>query len=94
MACLVSRLVSLWEAMKCETINQRLCRMLLSVHSKASGLAVLWELGQCPLHVRALLHCLAYRHSLASKPSDSRVALAMAEMAVQSSRARSQDLQR
>ena len=84
----VDNIFSFWEAMKCETINQRLCRMLLSVHSKASRLAVLGELGQYPLHVRALQHCLAYRHSLASKPSDRPVALAMAEMAVRAGQGR------
>ena len=35
-----------WETLKCEKINQRMCRMLLSVHSKASRLAVLGGFGQ------------------------------------------------
>ena len=78
----VENMFSFWESLKCETINQRFCRMLLSVHGKASRLAVLGELGRYPLFVRALQHCLAYKHSLASKPRDSPVALAMAEMAV------------
>ena len=52
--------------------------MLLSLHSKASRLTVLGELGRQPLHVRALQNCLTYKHSLASKSASS---LVMAEMA-------------
>jgi hypothetical protein len=74
-------MLKFWETLKCETINQRMCRMLLSLHSKASRLAVLGELGRRPLHVRALQNCLLYKHSLASKSASSLVGLAMAEMA-------------
>ena len=55
-----------WETLKCETVHQRLCRMLLSVHNKFSRLAVLGDLGRHPMLVRGLQSCLSYRHSLAS----------------------------
>ena len=75
-------LLQFWETLKCETINQRLCRMLLSVHGKTSRLAVLGDLGRHPMHVRALQSCLSYRHSLNNKPGNSLVSLAMKEMSV------------
>ena len=70
-----------WETLRCETINQSMCRILLSVHSKASRLAVLGDLGRYPLYVPALQSCLSYRQSLSLKPSSSLVGLAMTEMA-------------
>ena len=39
------KLMESWGNLKAETLNQRCCRMFLSVHSKASRLAVLGELG-------------------------------------------------
>ena len=74
-------LLQFWETFRAETINQSMCRMLLSVHSKSSRLAVLGDLGRQPLYVPALQSCLSYRQCLALKPSNSLVGLAMAEMA-------------
>ena len=73
-------LLQFWETQKCETVHQRLCRMLLSVHNKFSRLAVLGDLGRHPMLVRGLQSCLSYRHSLASKPGISLASLAKAEM--------------
>ena len=73
-------LLQFLEMLKCETIHQRMCRMLLSVHSKSSRLAVLGDLGRHPMLVRGLQSCLSYRHSLASKPGSSLASLAIAEM--------------
>ena len=73
-------LLSTWESLKCETINQQCSRILLSVHRKASRLAVLGDLGRYPLAVKAMAQTLSYKLSLASKPANSPIGLAMAEM--------------
>ena len=75
-----TNLLSVFDSFKAETINQLLCKLLLSVHKKASKLAVLGELGRYPLALRAMAHCLNYRQCLARKPRTSIVGLAMAEM--------------
>ena len=43
---------------------QRFNIIILSVHNKASRLAVLGELGRYPLFVNALIQLLRYKHSL------------------------------
>ena len=73
-------LMSFWETIKCETLNQNCARILLSVHRKASRLAVLGDLGRYPMAVRAMAQALNYRLCLARKPANSMVGLAMAEM--------------
>jgi len=75
-----SQLLSVFDSFKAETINQMFCKLLLSVHKKASRLAVLGELGRYPLALRAMAHCLNYRQCLAKKPRTSLIGLAMAEM--------------
>ena len=42
-------LLKSWENLKCEILNQKLCRMLLSVHKRSSRLAVLCELSRYPM---------------------------------------------
>ena len=74
------QLLGSWEHLSCETINQSCSRMLLSVHRKTSRLAVMGELGRYPLSVKAMSQCINYKACLASKPADSLVGLAMAEM--------------
>ena len=75
-----SKLLSSWENFQAETINQSCSRMILSVHRKASRLAVLGELGRHPLAVRAMAHCLNYKLCLATKPVNSLLGRAMCEM--------------
>ena len=77
-----TKLISSWETLKAETINQFCSRILLSVHRKASRLAVLGELGRHPLAVKAMAHTLNYRLCLAAKPDSSLIGQAMAEMKV------------
>ena len=48
-----NNLLSSWESLKCETLNQKCSQMVLSVHNKASRLAVLGELGRYPLFLPA-----------------------------------------
>ena len=50
-----------WENFVPEKINQKCCRMLLSVHKKTSRLAVLGELGRHPLFIKSVSHCLNYK---------------------------------
>ena len=76
-----TQLMSAFDNFKAETINQMCCKLLLSVHKKASKLAVLGELGRYPLALRAMAHSLNYRQCLARKPRTSIIGLAMAEMA-------------
>ena len=73
-------LLSSWESLKCEQINQSCSRILLSVHRKASRLAVMGDLGRYPLSVKAMAQSLNYRQCLASKPSGSLLGQAISEM--------------
>ena len=57
-------LINSWENLKCETLNQKCSRMVLSVHGKTSRLAVLGELGRYPLFLSTLSQCLNYKLSL------------------------------
>ena len=45
-------LLDFWEVLNCEKINQKCCRMTLSVHNKTSRLAVLGELARFPLFIK------------------------------------------
>ena len=74
------KLLTSWESFKCETLNQYCSRILLSVHRKASRLAVLGDLGRFPMAIRAMAHTINYRLCLASKPADSLIGNAMTEM--------------
>ena len=57
-------LMSSWESFTPEKINQKCCRLLLSVHKKTSRLAVLGELGRHPLFIKSVSHCINYKLSL------------------------------
>ena len=74
-------LISVWETFQLEKINQRAGRMLLSVHSKASRLAVLGETGRYPVYLQALRNTLKYEWSLTHKSGmDSLAKSALTEM--------------
>ena len=76
-------LLKSWESYLPEKINQRACRMVLSVHKKASRLAVLGELGRYPLLIKGLVQVLNYDWHVANKVSnDSLVKLAYDEMSL------------
>ena len=62
-----TKLLSSWEGLKCETINQQCGRVLLSVHRKTSRLAVLGDLGRYPMAVKALAQTLNYKLCLGKK---------------------------
>ena len=75
-----SKLLSCWESLNCETLNQYCSQILLSVHKKASRLAVLGDLGRYPMAVRAMVNSLNYRLCLESKPQNSLLGHVMTEM--------------
>ena len=59
-----SNILKFWESFQPELLNQKVCRMLLSVHKRCSRLAVLGELGRYPVFIPALRHCLKYQYSI------------------------------
>ena len=54
-------ILSYWENLQLETLNQKICRMILGVHKKSSRLATLGELGRFPLFIKGLCHILKYQ---------------------------------
>ena len=66
-------LLNYWENFVPEKINQKCCRLLLSVHKKTSRLAVLGELGRHPLFVKSISHCLNYKLHLNQKTNPSSI---------------------
>ena len=74
-------LIRSWETFLPELHNQRLCRMVLSVHKKTSRLAILGELSRYPVILRAFSQCLKYEWSLSRNSTpNSLVSLAYSEM--------------
>ena len=59
--------MSFWDSFKLETINQKICRIILGVHKKSSRLGVLGELGRFPLLIKGLCHVLKYQAHLLQK---------------------------
>ena len=75
-------LLKFWENLSAETLNQKFCRMLLSVHKRCSRLAALGELGRYPLMISSLKNCLKYEWHLANVDQGSLVSMAVREMAI------------
>ena len=73
-------LMKFWESFQPELINQKLCRLLLSVHKKSSRLAVLGELGRYPLLLPAVKLCLKYQYSLENVDKNSLIYKTVLEM--------------
>ena len=59
-----NNLLKFWEKLGAEVLNQKVCRMILSVHKRTSRLAVLGELGRYPIFIPALKLCLKYESQL------------------------------
>ena len=53
-----------WETFQPETVNQKVCRLLLSCHRKSSRLVMLGELGRYPLLIKSLVQTIKYKWSL------------------------------
>ena len=64
------KLMDFWDKFKCETLNQKCAKMVLSVCKKSPRLAVLGELGRFPLFLQSLSQCLNYRLSLFSRKNN------------------------
>ena len=73
-------LLQFWEQYEPEKINQRICRLLLSVHKKSSRLAVLGELGRYPVFLTSLKNTLKYCQVLLQKPQSTLVYNVMRDM--------------
>ena len=76
----IENLMKFWEMFKPEVLNQKICRLLLSVHKKCSRLAVLGEFGRYPVLVPALKLCLKYQYQLKFADKKSLVYRAISEM--------------
>ena len=59
-----TNILKAWETFQPETLNQKVCRLLLSVHKRCSRLAVLGELGRYPVFLPALKQCLKYQYQI------------------------------
>ena len=74
-------LLKSWETLQAEVLNQKICRLLLSVHKRCSRLGALGELGRYPLLISSLKHCLKYEWQLENNNRpDSVISLAVSEM--------------
>ena len=69
-----------WESFQPELLNQKVCRLLLSVHKLCSRLAVLGELGRYPVLIPALRHCMKYQYQINSIDRTSLISITSSEM--------------
>ena len=74
-------LLKAWENLHFEVLNQKLCRILLSVHKRCSRLAALGELGRYPSFIPALKNCLKYEWMISRNDNGSLISKAVREMA-------------
>ena len=73
-------LLRAWQAYKPELTNQRMCRLLLSVHKKASRLPLLGDLGRYPLLVAGLANSVTYSQVLYTRAPTTLVRRTLNEM--------------
>ena len=73
-------LMKFWEKFQPEILNQKVCRLLLSVHQKCSRLAVLGELGRYPVLFPALKLCIKYQYQIDSLNKNSLIYKAVSDM--------------
>ena len=69
-----------WESFQPELLNQKVCRLLLSVHKRCSRLAVLGELGRYPVFIPALRHCMKYQYHIDCIDRSSLISITLSEM--------------
>ena len=67
----VEKLMKLWEVFTPEIVNQRFCRLILSLHKKTSRLAVIGELSRFPLLITSLIQSLKYKWTILNKQNKS-----------------------
>ena len=73
-------LLKCWESFHPETLNQKVCRLLLSVHKRCSRLAVLGELGRYPVFIPALKHCIKYQFHIDRMDRSSLISITLSDM--------------
>ena len=73
-------LLKCWESFHPELLNQKVCRLLLSVHKRCSRLAVLGELGRYPVFLSALKHCIKYQYCVQRMDKSSLISLTLSDM--------------
>ena len=73
-------LMKVWEDFHLEKVNQRACRLLMSVQKKTSRLALLGELGRYPTIFKSLVQSIMYKHSILKYQRSSLVGQAVTEM--------------
>ena len=76
----INSLLKCWETFQPELLNQKVCRMLLSVHKKCSRLAVIGELGRYPVMMHSLKLCIKYQYQIEHLSRDSLIYRVMKEM--------------
>ena len=70
-------LIKSWENLQAEVLNQKICRLLLSVHKRCSRLAAIGELGRYPLMISSFKHCLNYEYHLDNIDKNSLVSMSV-----------------
>ena len=75
-----SNILKFWESFNPELLNQKLCRLLLSVHRRGSRLAVLGELGRYPVFIPVLRHCIKYQYHINQMDNSSLISIAVSDM--------------
>ena len=73
-------LMKYWEKFQPEVLNQKVSRLLLSVHKKCSRLAVLGELGRYPVMLPALKLCIKYQSQIENTDKSSLIYKVMQDM--------------
>ena len=73
-------LMKFWQNFQPEILNQKVCRMLLSVHKKCSRLAVLGELGRYPVLFPAIKLCMKYQYHIGNLDKNTLLGKAINEM--------------
>ena len=75
-----NNILKFWESFQPELLNQKVCRLLLSVHKRCSRLAVLGELGRYPVVLPALRHCLKYQYHINGIDNTSLIYITLSDM--------------
>ena len=63
----LENLLKSWEKFIPEVLNQKFCRLLLSVQKKTSRLALLGELSRNPLLITSLVQSMKYKWTILNK---------------------------
>ena len=73
-------ILKVWESFRPELLNQKVCRLLLSVHKRCSRLTVLGELGRYPVFLPELKQCLNYQYQIDKGDTSTLIHSAISDM--------------